>query len=194
MVRRFKKLFTSNKFNQVQGKRRKRKVKCYHCNEGHVKDNCPKLKSKDKNKDTSTDKRPTQKTHKNLKATWDETSSESEIEAYAGITLMACHQEKEDEASSSAMNIESIDEGGTTSEESSSTGGVLDDEIDKFLRYGLVILFNVMMWGCYVNSLKALSSLQATVTNFAANFLTSGLAGFFLFKEPLPSQMHSVRS
>ncbi|KAG6538582.1 uncharacterized protein LOC122038423 isoform X3 [Zingiber officinale] len=58
----------------------------------------------------------------------------------------------------------------------------------QFLRYGLVILFNVMMWGCYVNSLKALSSLQATVTNFAANFLTSGLAGFFLFKEPLPSQ------
>ncbi|CAL9204257.1 unnamed protein product [Musa hybrid cultivar] len=55
-------------------------------------------------------------------------------------------------------------------------------------RYGLVILFNVIMWGCYVNSLKALSSLQATVTNFAANFLTSGLVGFFLFKEPLSSQ------
>lgn len=41
------------------------------------------------------------------------------------------------------------------------------------------------MWGCYVNSLKALSSLQATVTNFATNFLTSGLAGFFLFEEAL---------
>ncbi|WOL10003.1 hypothetical protein Cni_G18757 [Canna indica] len=58
----------------------------------------------------------------------------------------------------------------------------------QFLRYGLVLLFNVTMWGCYVNSLKVLSSLQATVTNFAANFLTSGLAGFFLFEEPLSSK------
>ncbi|KAM0035755.1 putative transmembrane protein [Helianthus debilis subsp. tardiflorus] len=55
----------------------------------------------------------------------------------------------------------------------------------QLIRYGMVILFNVMMWGCYVNSLKALSSLQATVTNFATNFLSSGLAGFFLFQEPL---------
>ncbi|KAK9073280.1 hypothetical protein SSX86_007604 [Deinandra increscens subsp. villosa] len=55
----------------------------------------------------------------------------------------------------------------------------------QLVRYGMVILFNVMMWGCYVNSLKALSSLQATVTNFATNFLSSGLAGFFLFEEPL---------
>ncbi|XP_052488404.1 uncharacterized protein LOC105786819 [Gossypium raimondii] len=53
------------------------------------------------------------------------------------------------------------------------------------IRYGLVVFFNVIMWGCYVNSLKALSSLQATVTNFATNFLTSGLAGFFLFEELL---------
>ncbi|KAJ0971189.1 hypothetical protein J5N97_019148 [Dioscorea zingiberensis] len=57
-----------------------------------------------------------------------------------------------------------------------------------FLKYGLVILFNVTMWGCYVNSLKALSTLQATVTNFATNFLSSGLAGFILFEEPLPSK------
>ncbi|KAL6589370.1 hypothetical protein ACP70R_013105 [Stipagrostis hirtigluma subsp. patula] len=56
------------------------------------------------------------------------------------------------------------------------------------LKYGMVILFNVTMWGCYVNSLKALSSLQATVTNFAANFISSGLAGYFLFDEPLPSK------
>jgi hypothetical protein len=55
----------------------------------------------------------------------------------------------------------------------------------QFVRYGLVILFNVTMWGCYVNSLKALSSLQATVTNFATNFLSSGLAGYFLFEEAL---------
>ncbi|KAL7244881.1 hypothetical protein ACSBR2_000261 [Camellia fascicularis] len=56
------------------------------------------------------------------------------------------------------------------------------------VRYGLVIFFNVIMWGCYVNSLKALSSLQATVTNFATNFLSSGLAGFFLFEESLSFQ------
>ncbi|CAN8313761.1 unnamed protein product [Cochlearia groenlandica] len=53
------------------------------------------------------------------------------------------------------------------------------------IKYGLVVLCNVVMWGCYVNSLRALSSLQATVTNFAANFLSSGLAGLFLFHEPL---------
>ncbi|CDP14377.1 unnamed protein product [Coffea canephora] len=58
----------------------------------------------------------------------------------------------------------------------------------QLVRYGLVILLNALMWGCYVNSLKALSSLQATVTNFATNFLSSGLAGFFLFKEVLPFQ------
>ncbi|CAI9763774.1 unnamed protein product [Fraxinus pennsylvanica] len=56
------------------------------------------------------------------------------------------------------------------------------------LKYGLVIFFNVIMWGCYVNSMKALSSLQATVTNFATNFLCSGLAGFFLFEEALPAK------
>ncbi|KAI5656141.1 hypothetical protein M9H77_24934 [Catharanthus roseus] len=58
----------------------------------------------------------------------------------------------------------------------------------QLVRYGLVILFNAIMWGCYVNSLKALSSLQATVTNFATNFLSSGLAGFFLFEEALQYQ------
>ncbi|CAN4122946.1 unnamed protein product [Withania somnifera] len=44
------------------------------------------------------------------------------------------------------------------------------------------------MWGCYVNSLKAISSLQATVTNFATNFLSFGLTEFLLFQEPLPIQ------
>ncbi|KAM3341708.1 hypothetical protein CQW23_11012 [Capsicum baccatum] len=58
----------------------------------------------------------------------------------------------------------------------------------QLIKCGCVILFNVTMWGCYVNSLKALSSLQATVTNFATNFLSSGLAGFLLFREPLPIQ------
>lgn len=48
------------------------------------------------------------------------------------------------------------------------------------------------MWACYVNSLKALSSLQATVTNFATNFISSGLAGFFLFQEAVSSQVFLV--
>ncbi|KAF8036775.1 hypothetical protein BT93_C2476 [Corymbia citriodora subsp. variegata] len=61
----------------------------------------------------------------------------------------------------------------------------------QVIKYGFVILFNVTMWGCYVNSLKSLSSLQATVTNFSTNFLTSGLAGFFLFDESLRCQIHA---
>lgn len=60
----------------------------------------------------------------------------------------------------------------------------------QFVKFGLVIFFNVTMWGCYVNSLKALSSLQATVTNFATNFLSSGLAGFFLFEEALSFKVY----
>ncbi|XP_052114635.1 uncharacterized protein LOC107482264 isoform X2 [Arachis duranensis] len=56
------------------------------------------------------------------------------------------------------------------------------------IRYAFVALFNVTMWGCYVNSLKSLSSLQATVTNFATNFISSGLAGFFFFHESLSPQ------
>lgn len=59
----------------------------------------------------------------------------------------------------------------------------------QLVKYSLVIIFNVTMWGCYVNSLRALSSLQATVTNFATNFLTSGLAGFFLFGELLSTKV-----
>ncbi|CAN0845658.1 hypothetical protein LINGRAHAP2_LOCUS4165 [Linum grandiflorum] len=60
------------------------------------------------------------------------------------------------------------------------------------IRYGLVVLCNVTMWGCYVNSLKALSSLQATVTNFATNFISSGLAGSLLFQESLPIQVNHM--
>lgn len=60
---------------------------------------------------------------------------------------------------------------------------------EQFIRYGMVLLFNVTMWACYVNSLKALSSLQATVTNFATNFISSGLVGFFFFQEPLSFQV-----
>uniref|UniRef100_A0A803LKB1 Uncharacterized protein n=1 Tax=Chenopodium quinoa TaxID=63459 RepID=A0A803LKB1_CHEQI len=64
----------------------------------------------------------------------------------------------------------------------------------QLVKYGLVIAFNVTMWGCYVNSLRALSSLQATVTNFATNFLSSGLAGFFLFGETLSAKLPSIHS
>ncbi|KAJ9166010.1 hypothetical protein P3X46_020812 [Hevea brasiliensis] len=59
---------------------------------------------------------------------------------------------------------------------------------NQFVRYSLVVICNVTMWGCYVNSLKVLSSLQATVTNFATNFLSSGLAGFLFFEEALSAQ------
>ncbi|KAL4287575.1 hypothetical protein HN51_055263 [Arachis hypogaea] len=51
------------------------------------------------------------------------------------------------------------------------------------------------MWGCFVNSLKSLSSLQATVTNFATNFISSGLAGFFFFfHESLSPQVPTEKS
>ncbi|KAF5183604.1 cell growth defect protein [Thalictrum thalictroides] len=63
----------------------------------------------------------------------------------------------------------------------------------QLVKYGFIIFFNVMMWGCYVNSLKALSSLQATVANFATNFLSSGLAGIFLFNETMSNKLiHSI--
>lgn len=49
--------------------------------------------------------------------------------------------------------------------------------------YACVVACNVAMWTLYVRSLTRLPSLQATVFNFAANFLLSGLAGFLLFGE-----------
>ena len=126
MVRRFKKLCKSRSTSHPQGKK-KRMIRCYHCDEeGHVKDNCPKLKNKDKEKG----KKPIQK-RKALKATCDDTSSESEVEAFSGLALMASHQDDDCDSSSSEMSIESIDEGGDTSEESSSSGGETDNEIDK---------------------------------------------------------------
>ncbi|KAL2343318.1 hypothetical protein Fmac_004603 [Flemingia macrophylla] len=61
-------------------------------------------------------------------------------------------------------------------------------QLHQFVRYGMVVFFNVTMWASYVNSLKALSSLQATVTNFATNFISSGFAGYFFFRESLSFQ------
>ncbi|XP_068336937.1 uncharacterized protein [Pyrus communis] len=55
----------------------------------------------------------------------------------------------------------------------------------QIVKYGFVVLFIVAMWGCFVQSLKGISALQATATNFATNFLISGLAGYFWFQEPL---------
>ncbi|CAK9864666.1 unnamed protein product [Sphagnum jensenii] len=46
-----------------------------------------------------------------------------------------------------------------------------------------VVACNVAMWTLYVRSLASLSSLQATVLNFSANFLLSGFAGFLIFEE-----------
>ncbi|CAN6582527.1 unnamed protein product [Malus baccata var. baccata] len=63
---------------------------------------------------------------------------------------------------------------------------------NQIVKYCFVVLFNVTMWGCFVQSLKNLSSLQATATNFATNFLTSGLAGYFLFQEPLSEKAVSM--
>ncbi|KAI4339918.1 hypothetical protein MLD38_024803 [Melastoma candidum] len=57
-----------------------------------------------------------------------------------------------------------------------------------FYTIRCVVMFNVVMWGCYVQSLRDLSTLQATATNFAANFLTSGFAGSLLFGELLKLQ------
>ncbi|KAG6503123.1 hypothetical protein ZIOFF_035413 [Zingiber officinale] len=81
----------------------------YMCQkEGHLKEDCPELK-KDKGK--------IPKKHKNLKATWDDTSSsESEIQEYVGIALMASYEGQ-------STSEPSIDEGGATSDGSSEARG-----------------------------------------------------------------------
>ncbi|XP_042414586.1 uncharacterized protein LOC122003552 isoform X2 [Zingiber officinale] len=128
MVRHFKKLFNSKKTNHPQG-RKKRIIRYYHCNEkGHVKENCPKLRNKDKDKGK---KHVQTNKLKTLKATWDDTSSKSEVEAFSGLVLMVSHQDEDYDLSSSEISIESIDEGGDTSEESSNSGGATDNEFDK---------------------------------------------------------------
>lgn len=58
----------------------------------------------------------------------------------------------------------------------------------RLVWYAGVVACNVAMWTLYVRSLTRLSSLQATVFNFAANFLLSGLAGFVLFGEAAHGQ------
>ncbi|XP_038978211.1 LOW QUALITY PROTEIN: uncharacterized protein LOC103699650 [Phoenix dactylifera] len=60
-----------------------------------------------------------------------------------------------------------------------------------FKHMALVLFFNITMWGCYVNSLKAshLCKLRHKLRN---NFLSSGLAGYFIFEEPLPSRVTNM--
>ncbi|XP_042412903.1 vacuolar fusion protein CCZ1 homolog isoform X4 [Zingiber officinale] len=138
--------------------RKKRTIRCYHYNEGHVKDNCPKLKNKGKGKD----KKPVQTDkYKTLKATWDETSFESEVEAFSGLALMTSHQEDEHEASSSEMSIESIDEGGVISEESNSSGGAKDDGIDKSLA---TVIGSSCIGGITCNSIILFQDLLVSTT------------------------------
>eukprot|EP00249_Psilotum_nudum_P008752 c21488_g1_i1 orf=238-615(+) len=55
----------------------------------------------------------------------------------------------------------------------------------RLAAYVGVVLLNVIMWSLYVRSLRVLTSLQATVINFASNFLLSGFAGFIFFGEAL---------
>ncbi|KAJ7519224.1 hypothetical protein O6H91_20G029400 [Diphasiastrum complanatum] len=55
----------------------------------------------------------------------------------------------------------------------------------RIISYAGVITCNVIMWSCYVRSLKALSSLQATVVNFAVNFILTGFLGLICFGETL---------
>ncbi|KAG6539037.1 hypothetical protein ZIOFF_004189 [Zingiber officinale] len=64
------------------------------------------------------------------KVMWDEMSSESKVEAFSGVALIASHQD-ECEENSSEM---SINKGGATSEESNSLRGAMDNEIDKEFR------------------------------------------------------------
>ena len=122
MVRRFNKFFKSNKFRSQSSKRHQktRAVSCYNYNEeGHIKDDCPKLKSMQKEKEKVKYKKPESSKHKNLKATWsDSSSSESDLEEFSGLALMASHQLEEE--STTEM---SIDEGGGTSEKESCNEG-----------------------------------------------------------------------
>ncbi|XP_042426134.1 sodium/hydrogen exchanger 3-like [Zingiber officinale] len=80
--------FDDNETIYMAKKRIARKVRCYNCNEKrHIKDDCPKLKKKNK-------KGPTTTKHKILKVMWDESSSESDLDEYAGLALMVSHQEE----------------------------------------------------------------------------------------------------
>lgn len=66
LIRKIKKFFKANDFDKKQvtklfKKKQKLKVRCFNCDEeNHIKENCPKLKKKTKEKD------PTKFKHKNL--------------------------------------------------------------------------------------------------------------------------------
>lgn len=48
-----------------------------------------------------------------------------------------------------------------------------------------MILINGAMLGIYVRAMQEEGSLAATVTNFGASFVTTGVIGHFVFHEPL---------
>jgi drug/metabolite transporter (DMT)-like permease len=48
-----------------------------------------------------------------------------------------------------------------------------------------MVMINGVMLGVYVRAMQKEGSLPATVTNFGASFVASGLIGYFIFSEPL---------
>ncbi|KAK2189000.1 hypothetical protein NP493_118g04026 [Ridgeia piscesae] len=56
----------------------------------------------------------------------------------------------------------------------------------RFTFFGLIFLFNALMWTVFVKSLQTCSSsLEATVTNTAANFFFTAVIGWGFFHESL---------
>jgi len=54
----------------------------------------------------------------------------------------------------------------------------------RILSFALMILFNAIMWTTFVKALRFCNtSLEATVTNTAANFFTSAVVGRVVFEE-----------
>eukprot|EP00123_Amoebidium_parasiticum_P003626 comp14918_c0_seq1/m.11476 comp14918_c0_seq1/g.11476 ORF comp14918_c0_seq1/g.11476 comp14918_c0_seq1/m.11476 type:complete len:151 (-) comp14918_c0_seq1:402-854(-) len=59
--------------------------------------------------------------------------------------------------------------------------------IGRVCSFGLMFGFNALMWTLFTKSLsKCSSTLEATVTNSAANFFFTALCGMVLFQETLP--------
>ena len=70
-------------------------------------------------------------------------------------------------------------------------GLVEESSCDRFvflfrslLAVGMVLINGIML-GVYVRAMQEEGSLPATVTNFGASFVTTGLVGYFIFSEPL---------
>ena len=92
------------------------------------------------------------------------------------------------DGSSSAVEIASsfclskIEQGSTTLD------AVTCDRIVFLFRSALavcMVLMNGVMLGFYVRAMQEEGSLPATVTNFGASFVMTGLIGYFIFSESL---------